>query len=473
MNINRDLLGKVFFAVAILIGLYMFVCPISHILVHVDEYWTVSLINLPFIEGMRVAVSDVHPPLHYIILYALAPLTHNGIYLLKVTSIIPFFIILAISVTKIRNDYGWLTCGVFAFTIATMSVFFIEFVILRMYSWALLFMILVFIYFKEVMVSFERRSWILLTVFTLLASYTHYFLLFTCGFIYLFILARILRSPDKRQKLKTWIYSVVALAVLYAPWFIVMVRQIGTQSGEAKKHMGLADLFNCITYYSVNSPDFSMEMIALKALAIIFLVTVIALIYKYRAKYEASGVFLMYATTAVGVFVLSLTVQPLRVRYLAAGFGIFWLSVSILLSKVESDKILAVMLAMILVLSFGSVMLTHEDAISKIDWANDRDEFLKTINNDSTVMVYNTNFGYMFIHGGVNKTTEYSLSDTYFFDDNVKITKDIKDILAKHPKDNVYLVNWKDTDKNKKYEKTLNLTECYDSSDVVVLKINQ
>ncbi len=471
MNINRDVLGKLFFGIAILIGIYMFICPISNILIHVDEYWTLSLINLPFIEGMRIAANDVHPPLHYIILYALSPITHNSIHLLKITSIIPYFLILAISATKIRKDYGWLTCGVFAFAIATMSVFFIEFLIIRMYPWALLFMILVFIYFKEVMVNFDRKSWILLTLFTLLAAYTHYFLLFTCGLIYLMILANILRSPDRKEKIKKWIKSVVCLAILYAPWFIILIRQIGTQSGAAKKPMVFTDIFNYLTYFAINNPDFNLEMIALKALAIIFVVIVLVLIYKNNAKYEASGVFLMYATTAIGVLVLSLTVQPLRVRYLGAAFGIFWLSVSILLGKIESDKVLAILLAFILVFSVTGIALTHEDAISKIKWADDREDFLDSINNNSTVIVYNTNFGYMFMHGGVNETTEYSLSDTYFFDDNVKITKDIDKILDKHPKDNVYLVNWKDASKNEYFEKNLNLTECFDNSDVVVLKI--
>lgn len=472
MTINRDALGKLFFGIAILIGLYMFICPISNILIHVDEYWTLSLINLPFIEGMRIAINDVHPPLHYIILYALSPITHNGIHLLKITSIIPYFIILAISATKIRKDYGWLTCGTFAFSIATMSVFFIEFLIIRMYPWALLFMLLVFIYFKEVIINFDRKSWILLTLFTLLAAYTHYFLLFTCGLIYLLILVNIYKSPDKKEKIRKWAKSVICLAILYAPWFIVLIRQIGTQSGAAKKPIVFTDIFNYLTYFAINSPDFSLWMIILKALAIIFLVIVLVLIYKNKAKYEASGVFLMYATTIIGVLILSLTVQPLRVRYLGAVFGIFWLSVSILLSKIENDKVLAILLALILVFSATGIALTHEDAISKIDWANNREEFLDSINNESNVIVYNTNFGYMFVHGGVNKTTEYSLSDTYFFDDNVIILKDIDKIIGKHPKDNIYLVNWKDTEKNKEIEKKLNLTECFDNSDVVVLKIN-
>ncbi|MEE1335149.1 glycosyltransferase family 39 protein [Methanobrevibacter sp.] len=473
MYINRDVLGKLFFAIAILIGIFMFICPLSNMMIHVDEYWTVSLINLPFIEGMRVAACDVHPPLHYLIIYALSPITHNSLFALKVISIIPYLMILAISVTKIRKDYGWLTSGVFAFAIGTMSIFFIEFLTVRMYPWAILFMILSFIYFKEVIDKFDRRSWILLTLFTLLGSYTHYFLLITCGLMYLLLLAHILRSPDKREKVKSWIYSVISLVILYVPWFLILMRQIGTQMNVTYKDMTLADIFNYITSFAINNPDFTVEMILLKVLAIIFVGFVIYLIYKHNAKYEASGIFLMFATLIVGVAILSVSFRPLEVRYLIAAIAIFWLSVSILLSKIEDDKILAILLAFILIFSAASIIITHDESLSRIDWQNDRTEFLDSINNNSTVMVYNTNFGYMFIHDGVNKTTEYSVSDTYFFDDNVKICEKIDQIIDKNPKKNIYLVNWKSADKSKKYVKTLNLTEEYFSGEVAVLKLNK
>ena len=473
MHFDRDILGKIFFAVAILIGICMFFCPISNILIHIDEYWTLSLVNLPFIEGMRIAVSDVHPPLHYIIIYALSPITHNNLFALKVISIIPYWIILAISATKIRKDYGWLTCGVFAFTIATMSIFLIEFLTVRMYPWALLFMILAFIYFKEVIVNFDRRSWTLLTLFTLLGIYTHYFLLFTCGMIYLLILLNILRSSDSKGKIRQWAYSVISLAILYAPWFIVLIRQLATQTSTSHEPTLITNIFSYTTFFAINTTSLSMEMIILKVLAIIFLAIVIFLIYKNKANYEASGVFLMYATMIIGIVVLSLSFQPLRSRYLIGVIGIFWLAVSILLSKIESNNVRGIMLAFILVFSAASLIITDDEATSRIMGANEREDFLESINNNSTVIVYNTNFGYMFIHGGVNETTEYSLSDTYFYDDNVEVSKDIDKIMDKHPKDNIYLVNWKDADKNKEFEESLKLNESYDSGDVEVLKINK
>ena len=53
---KRDLIGKVFFGAAILILLYMFISPLTHTFINVDEYWTYSLVNLPFMQGMIVTI---------------------------------------------------------------------------------------------------------------------------------------------------------------------------------------------------------------------------------------------------------------------------------------------------------------------------------------------------------------------------------------------------------------------------------
>ena len=81
---KRDLLGILFFGLAILILLYMFISPLTNAFINVDEYWTYSLVNLPFMEGMTVAIHDVHPPLYYWILYLFTPFGLGNLYLLKV-----------------------------------------------------------------------------------------------------------------------------------------------------------------------------------------------------------------------------------------------------------------------------------------------------------------------------------------------------------------------------------------------------
>ena len=185
---KKDILGMALIGISVLILIYMFLSPLTNIIINIDEYWTYSLVNLPLKEGMIVAIHDVHPPLYYLILYLFTPFSLDNLYLLKTISIIPYALIILVSVTKIREDYGWLTAGLFVFCLGVMSDFFTEFLTIRMYSWGLFFLLMTFIYYKEVITHWDRKSWVILTLFTLLSAYTQYFFAITCGLIYLLIL---------------------------------------------------------------------------------------------------------------------------------------------------------------------------------------------------------------------------------------------------------------------------------------------
>ena len=94
---KRELIGKLFFGISILMLIYMFISPLTHTILHIDEYWTYSLVNLPFMQGMTVAIHDVHPILYYLILYLFKPLSGaDSFYLFKVLSIIPYLLLIVI-----------------------------------------------------------------------------------------------------------------------------------------------------------------------------------------------------------------------------------------------------------------------------------------------------------------------------------------------------------------------------------------
>ncbi|WP_407377738.1 hypothetical protein [Methanobrevibacter sp.] len=254
MHNKREVLGKILFGAAILILLYMFITPISHVLIHVDEYWTYSLVNLPFFEGMTVAIHDVHPPLHYLILYLFAPFGLTNIHLLKIVSVIPYLLLILVSYFKIRNDYDWFTAGLFIFCIGVMSDFFVEFLTIRMYSWGLFFVIMAFIYFKEVTDNWNRKSWILLTLFALLSAYTQYIFAITCGLMYLLVLVEILRSSDVKPRLRQFMISVISLLILHSPWLVVFIHQVQTHQGTTLEIPQIGSLFNYIIFFALNHP---------------------------------------------------------------------------------------------------------------------------------------------------------------------------------------------------------------------------
>ena len=460
---KRDWLGILFFGAAILILLYMFISPLTHTIINIDEYWTYSLVNLPFMEGMTVAIHDVHPPLYYWILYLFTPFGLGNLYLLKVVSIIPYILIMVVSATKIREDYGWLTAGLFVFCLGVMTDFFMEFLTIRMYSWGLFFLLMVFIYYKDVITRWDKKSWVLLTLFTLLSVSTQYFLALTCGLVYLLILAEIL--TEHKDKIRQFAKSVLALIVLYAPWGIVFIHQIQTHANDAKEGFELVNVIHYFTAFAIKSQNFRLDMVIFKIIAIIFLIFILVLIYKKKDKFSAAGVFLMYATLAIGILsLMSSFTNSMRVRYLVPVFGIFWLSASIVIGKIKDYKVLAIALVLVLLLAGASLAITNEDINSRLAFNEKKASFLDGINNNDSVIVYNTDYGYKVLHNDLNNTSkQYTLSDSYFYSGDVEVCKDFDKILKENPDKNIYLVNWKLKESNKKFEDNYNLTKVYDA----------
>lgn len=459
---KRDILGMALIGTGILILIYMFFSPLTNIMINVDEYWTYTLVNLPLLDGMNVAAHDVHPPLYYLILYLFTPLGLDNLYLLKVLSIVPYALLIIVSMTKIREDYGWLTAGLFVFSLGVMTDFFVEYLTIRMYSWGLFFVVMAFIYYKEVITHWDRKSWVILTIFTLLSAYTQYFFAITCGLIYLLLLVEILRN--NKDKLKQYGKSVLALIILYAPWSVILVYQIKSKSAGSHESLVLTNLLHYVTYFAIKSEDFRFETIIFKIIAFVFLIFILALVYKKKDKFAGTGVFLMYGTIAVGLLSLMFSFENImRVRYLVPVFGIFWLSASIVIGKIKNNKILIVALVLVFILAGASLYITNEDINDRLAFNEEKTAFLDSINNNSTVIVYNTDYGYRILHTDLNNTKQYTLGDTYFFDDDVEICEDFDKILKDNPDKNVYLVNWNHPDKNAKYEKNYNLEKKYDA----------
>lgn len=467
---KRDLLGILFFAAGILILLYMFISPLTNAFIHVDEYWTYSLVNLPFIDGMIVAIHDVHPPLYYMILYLFTPFGLDNLYLLKIVSVIPYILLMAVSATKIRKDYGWLTAGLFVFCLGVMSDFFVEFLTIRMYSWGLFFIVMAFIYYNEVITKWDRKSWVLLSLFSLLCAYTQYFFIITCGLMYLLILYEILTKH--KDKIRQFAKSVLALVILYAPWLVVFVHQIQIHSSDHREGFELINAVHYVTAFAIKNQTFRPEMVVFKLVALAFLIFILVLIYKRKDKFEGVGIFLMYATIAIGIVsLMSSFTNTMRIRYLVPVFGIFWLSASIVIGKIKDRRILVVALILVMVLAGASLVITNEDIDSRLAFNEERANFLDSINNNDSVIVYNTDYGYRVLHSDLNNTKQYTLGDTYFYSDDVEICSDFDKILKDNRGKNVYLVNWKLKESNKKFEDNYNLTMVYDADHYMLNKV--
>lgn len=56
-----------------------------------------------------------------------------------------------------------------------------------MYSWGLLFLFLGFLCFRDILNKSDVKSWVLFSLFAVLAAYTHYFVALSFGILYLLL----------------------------------------------------------------------------------------------------------------------------------------------------------------------------------------------------------------------------------------------------------------------------------------------
>ena len=206
-------------------------------------------------------------------------------------------------------------------------------------------------------------------------------------------------------------------------------------------------------------------MVIFKLVALAFLILVLVLIYKNQDRFSAAGVFLMYGTIAIGILsLMSSFSNTMRMRYLVPVFGIFWLSASIAIGKIKNHRVLMVALILIVILTGASIAITHDDIDSRLEFNDKKDSFLNSINNNNSVIVYNTDYGYKILHDDLNNTSkQYTLSGSYFYSGDVEFSDNFTKILKDHPNKKVYLVNWKLKESNKEFEEKYDLKKVYDA----------
>src|SRR5690606_11973140 len=98
-NNYTDYLGKFLFIVSFaILGLMIFLF-IQKPFLHIDEWFTRGLLNIPLLDLIHVTASDVHPPLYYITVWV--PVTvlnflhipYDLVFVMKMMSALPYIIL--------------------------------------------------------------------------------------------------------------------------------------------------------------------------------------------------------------------------------------------------------------------------------------------------------------------------------------------------------------------------------------------
>ena len=91
-----------------------------------DELFTVGMVEHSYGEFIRFTAKDVHPPLYYCIakivvdLWKLIVPAAETVMIIKLVSVMPYFLLLVYALTFLRRRFGIFPAGVFFFCIMSM-----------------------------------------------------------------------------------------------------------------------------------------------------------------------------------------------------------------------------------------------------------------------------------------------------------------------------------------------------------------
>ena len=414
---QKEWCGKILFIVSAILfcaGIYF---VIRYPFLQVDEWFTRGLIDLPLIEGIRITIIDVHPPLYYEIPKAIvAVLTavgipFNEIVAMKLASAIPYVIIMAVSYLVVRRQYGWFACGFFTLSTLLMCQFFTYFFIARMYSWGLLFIFLAFLCVRPILEDNDLKYWILLSLFTVLGSYTHYFVAFAliCLYIILFVSEVVLGGDERISNFKNWLISTVISVAFYVPWVFKLLPQINKVHNDYwVQPLTPEQLILGFNFLFISHMPIFVGLVLLVICAAVF-------IWYYRkgddellSKYVLIGFLTVMMTIAI-LAILSVTYKPIyQDRYVLPVIILLWFSISIFISKQDFKKVIIPLLVIILIAGAFNVSdqftMIHKDYEKTVDAMDS----LAEINQPGNIVVIEGMQKYMRFNEYLNETTIYT-----------------------------------------------------------------
>ncbi|MDR2829571.1 MAG: glycosyltransferase family 39 protein [Methanobrevibacter sp.] len=237
----KRIIGISLFGSALILFFIMLIFGLNPCL-WVDEIFTLNIITYSFKNMLIATAYDVHPPLYYIfvkMVFSLLSIFSSpfnisysfNVYIAKLISVVPLICLIYFGFTKVKKEFGWLTCGIFTFCIVTMPKMMLYSVEVRMYSWAILFLTLS-LYYAYIITKNpnNNKNWIIFTLVSLMAAYTHYYA--TIGTMMIYFLLISYTIMKKRVHVKKLMLSIMFSIFLYLPWIYMFINYSSYANGN-------------------------------------------------------------------------------------------------------------------------------------------------------------------------------------------------------------------------------------------------
>ncbi len=308
--------------------------------VWLDEAFTASLVNADMTEVIKRSMADTLPPLYNILLKLSTDFFGYTLPVMKITSAVPMILTMMLGATVVRKRYGTLTASVFILALIVMPNMFFYGVEIRMYSLGFLFATAAGIFAGEVINKGNHFSWIMLTLSTVLAGYSHHFAFVTAGLTYLFILIYACYElkeynedeEDNKQtvRLSSFVLCLVSTIILYLPCFLITLKQLDSVSGYFSMPDVTLSVFVKYCRYPFTTGFTPLSIILLALTVFLFVVT---LFKKDKTAGDFFSIYcfvIYYIVQIFGTLVSKIMTANIFVdRYLFFSLGLLWLFFSI------------------------------------------------------------------------------------------------------------------------------------------------
>ena len=194
-----------------------------------DENWSIRLARMPLPDMIRKTASDMHPPLYYMLAMAMNRLLGDNGPAYHLSALIPYVGILVLACTEVRRELGLGPAALLVTMMSLMPEPLYYNVEVRMYSLGAFLVLTAYLALRRILTRNRLPEWVIFSIASLGAAYTHYYALIIVAFFYLILLVPAVRDRRfLRRMLVTWGTAVVG----YVPWLGVLLKSVVSTAGD-------------------------------------------------------------------------------------------------------------------------------------------------------------------------------------------------------------------------------------------------
>lgn len=305
--------------------------------VWLDEAFTASLVRTDMAGVLERSMADTLPPLYNIILKISTDIFGYYVPVMKLTSVVPIILTMLLSATVVRKRHGFKVSTLFTLALMSMPQLLFYGVEIRMYSLGFFFATASGIFAYECVVESNKKNWIVFTVLSVLAGYSHHFAFVTVGMVYFYLLLHFVFRDIKN--IKRFFCCLLGTFALYFPCLIVTLKQFKSVSGYfSMPDVTLSVFIKYMRYpYTVG---FTPLTIILALVVLVLFGTVLFKFIKNTKEeinfYSLACFLIYYCVLLFGTAISKVMTANIFVdRYLFFSIGLLWLFFAISVEKLQ------------------------------------------------------------------------------------------------------------------------------------------